>query len=135
MDIMTLDSAKKISDYAEQLVAEQYGNKPFSIAVVDECGFTVLYHKEDNAKLLTINLTPAKAYTAARMGQSTADFLKRLQKEQLHISYFADDKFVAMPGGVPVFDVKNKLIGAVGIGGLKEDGQVAAQVAEFANSL
>ena len=135
MDNMTLDLAKKISTYAEHLVAEEYANKPFSVAIVDKYGFTVLYHKLDNAKLLTINLTPAKAYTAARMGQTTADFLNRLQKENLNISYFADNKFVAMPGGVPIFDKDKNLIGAVGIGGLKEDGEVAAKTAAAFNNL
>ena len=135
MDNMTLDLAKKISVYAENLVAKEYGNNPFSIAIVDKSGFTVLYHKLDNAKLLTISLTPAKAYTAVRMGQPTADFLNRLQKENLNISYFADDKFVAMPGGVPVYDANKNMIGAVGIGGLKEDGEVAAKVAAVVTTL
>lgn len=128
MDNMTLALAKKISDYAEDLVEKEYENKPFSVAIVDKDGFTVLYHKQDNAKLLTINLTPAKAYTAVRMGQTTTDFLTRLQQENLNIRYFADDKFVAMPGGAPIKNANNKIIGAIGIGGLKKDGEVAAKI-------
>jgi cob(I)alamin adenosyltransferase len=128
MDNMTLALAKKISDYAEELVEKEYENNPFSIAIVDKNGFTVLYHKQDDAKLLTINLTPAKAYTAARMGQTTAAFLTRLQKENLNIRYFADNKFVAMPGGVPIRNAHNKIIGAIGIGGLKKDGEVAERI-------
>lgn len=129
VDNITLALAKKIADYAEATVAGEYGRKPFSVAVCDKDGFLVLFHKLDGAKLLTISLTPNKAYTAARMGVSTADFLRRLQQENLNIAYFADDKFVAMPGGVPVYNDKQQVIGAVGIGGLKEDGEVAAKVA------
>lgn len=132
MENMTLTLAKKLGVYAEELVAREYGGKPFSVAVCDKEGFLVLFNKQDGAKLLTINLTPQKAYTAARMGVATADFLRRLQQEQLNISYFADERFVAMPGGVPVYNEQQQLIGAVGIGGLKEDGEVAAKTAAAA---
>ena len=129
MDNITLVLAKKLGNYAEELVAREYGMKPFSVAVCDKDGFLVLFNKLDGAKLLTISLTPNKAYTAARMGVPTADFLRRLQQENLNVAYFADDKFVGMPGGVPVYNDRQQLIGAVGIGGLKEDGEVAAKVA------
>ena len=126
---MTLELAKKIAECAESLVATEYGSNPFSVAVCDKDGFLVLFQKADNAKLLTIKLTPAKAYTAARMGVPTVDFLQRLQTENLEICYFADGTFTAMPGGMPIFNSQHKLIGAVGIGGLKQDGEVAEKVA------
>lgn len=132
MDNMTLELAKKLEDYAEDLVKKEYGSKPFSVAVCDKDGFLVLFHKLDGAKLLTIALTPNKAYTAVRMGVSTADFLARLQRDNLQISYFADPNFVAMPGGSPIYNEAKQIIGAVGIGGLKEDGEVAAKVASVA---
>ncbi len=129
MNNITLTLAKKLGHYAEELVTREYGMKPFSVAICDKDGFLILFNKLDGAKLLTINLTPNKAYTAARMGVPTADFLRRLQQENLNVAYFADDKFVGMPGGVPVYNDRQQLIGAVGIGGLKEDGEVAAKVA------
>jgi len=132
---ITLALAKKIGNYAEEIVVKEYGAKPFSVAICDKDGFLVLFSKQDGAKLLTINLTPNKAYTAARMGVSTADFLLRLQRDNLNISYFADDKFVGMPGGVPIYNDQQQIIGAVGIGGLKEDGEVAAKVAAMAANL
>ena len=135
MENVTLALAKKIGNYAEELVAKDYGARPFSVAVCDKDGFLVLFNKQDGAKLLTINLTPNKAYTAARMGVSTSDFLARLQRDNLNISYFADDKFVGLPGGVPLVNEQQQLIGAVGIGGLKEDGEVAARVAAAAANL
>ena len=135
MENITLELAKKIGNYAEDLVGKEYGMKPFSVAICDKDGFLVLFNKLDGAKLLTISLTPNKAYTAARMGVSTADFLLRLQRDNLNISYFADDKFVAMPGGVPIYNDQQQMIGAVGIGGLKEDGEVATKVAAAATTL
>ena len=135
MKNITLELAKKIGTYAEELVAKEYGAKPFSVAICDKDGFLVLFSKQDGAKLLTINLTPNKAYTAARMGVSTANFLLRLQRDNLNISYFADDRFVGMPGGVPIYNSQQEMIGAVGIGGLKEDGEVADKVAVAATNL
>lgn len=135
LENMSLALAKKLGSYAEEIVAKEYGGKPFSVAICDKDGFLVLFNKLDGAKLLTINLTPNKAYTSARMGVSTADFLARLQRENLNISYFADEKFVGMPGGVPIHNDCQQIIGAVGIGGLKEDGEVAAKVAAAVASL
>jgi len=135
LDNMTLALAKKLAVQVEALVAKEYGAKPFSFAVCDKDGFTVLFHKLDGAKLLTINLTPDKAYTAVRMGVSTADFLLRLQRDNLNIAYFADARFVGMPGGEPIYNAQQQMIGAVGIGGLKEDGEVAAKVAAAAAAL
>ena len=132
MDNITLALAEKIAAKAKQLVAESYGDKPFSVAVCDKDGFLVLYHKEDGAKLLTINLTPCKAYTAARMGTSTAAFLDRLQKNNLNIGYFQDEKFTALPGGGPLLNAQRQLMGAVGIGGVAQDGEVAAKLAALA---
>ena len=129
MNNMTLELAKKIAECAESLVAAEYGSNPFSVAVCDKDGFLVLFQKANKAKLLTIKLTPAKAYTAVRMGVSTANFLQRLQMENLEICYFADETFTAMPGGVPIFNPQDELIGAIGIGGLKQDGEVAEKIA------
>ncbi len=130
VDNMTLKLAKEVSRYADALVKKEYNNNPFSIAVCDKDGFLVLFQKKDDAKLLTIKLTPAKAYTAVRMGVPTSNFLQRIQTENLEIYYFTDNNFTAMPGGVPIYNSSSKIIGAIGIGGLKEDGEVAEKVAK-----
>ncbi len=129
MDNMTLAIAEKVAAKAKQLVAESYGGKPFSVAVCDKNGFLVLYHKLDGAKLLTINLTPCKAYTAVRMGTSTAAFLERLKRDNLDIGYFQDTRFTALPGGEPLLNAQKQLFGGIGIGGLAQDGEVAAKLA------
>jgi glc operon protein GlcG len=49
----------------------------------------------------------------------------------LAISYFQDEHFTALPGGMPLFNDQKQLIGAVGIGGLAQDGEAAALVAEL----
>ena len=132
MENMTLELAEELAALAGKIAAERYGAKPFTTAVCDKDGFLVLFKKQDGAKLLTIGLTPCKAYTAARMGVSTRDFLQRLQKEQLDISYFADAKFTALPGGVPIYNAAGKCIGALGIGGLAQDGELAEEIAAAA---
>lgn len=46
MENMTLDFAKSIAEFAETLVKNEYGDNPFSVAVVDKDGFTILYQGE-----------------------------------------------------------------------------------------
>lgn len=46
MENMTLEFAKDIAKFAESLVKNEYGDNPFSVAVVDKDGFTVLYQKK-----------------------------------------------------------------------------------------
>ena len=128
---MTLALAQRAEAHALQLAAN--GGHAISVSIVDASGFLVAFAKMDGAKLLTIHLTHHKAYTAARMGQPTHAFLARLQRDNLQIDCFGDDKFTALPGGVPVI-VDGELIGAVGVGGITPQGdqEVAEQVAHFA---
>jgi glc operon protein GlcG len=114
---------------ALNLMQEKYAGRALSVAVCDKSGFLLAFARSDEAKLLTIELTQRKAYTAARTGVQTQAFLQRLQQENLNIAYFSDDRFSALPGGIPVYDGDKRLLGAVAIGGIsaKED-QEAAEI-------
>ncbi|MBS1155071.1 MAG: heme-binding protein [Proteobacteria bacterium] len=135
---LTLAIAQSAVQHALQLSQQRYGGRPLSVAVCDKSGFLLAFARMEEAKLLSIELTQRKAYTAARMGAPTHVFLQRLQQENLEISYFADDKFSAMPGGLPVFNADKQLIGALAIGGIsaKEDLEAAELiVAALADAL
>jgi glc operon protein GlcG len=125
---MTLELAQRAVTHALQLAEK--GRHTISVSVVDKSGFLVAFAKMDGVKLLTIHLTHHKAYTAARMEVSTDAFLARLQRDNLEIAYFGDEKFTALPGGVPIL-VGGELIGAVGIGGIttEMDQEIAEHVA------
>ncbi|MFV0547799.1 MAG: GlcG/HbpS family heme-binding protein [Limnobaculum xujianqingii] len=130
---ITLEQARLVADKALEVAANQYNHRPLSVAICDNHGFLLAFNRMDNAKLLTIDLTQRKAYTAARMSCKTLAFLQRLQKEALDIHYFGDPHFTALPGGIPVFQPDGKLAGAVAIGGLsaEEDHQLAEIVAQY----
>jgi uncharacterized protein GlcG (DUF336 family) len=103
---------------AIDIANRQYGGRPLSVAVCDANGDLLAYARMDGAKLMTIRLTQMKARTAARMGTTTKDFMARLQRENLEISFFGDDQFTALPGGIPVKDSNGAVIGGVACGGL-----------------
>ncbi len=130
MPNLGLELAQKAVQKALELSRTEYGNRPLSVAVCDKNGFLMAFAKMDDAKLLTIELTQRKAYTASRLGGTTRAFQERLQKENLDISWFGDGLFTALPGGVPVIDAEKRLLGAVGIGGIsaREDHEAAEKV-------
>ncbi|MFW0767731.1 heme-binding protein [Trabulsiella odontotermitis] len=130
MTTLTLQQARRAQEYALTLAETQYNQRPLSVAVCDASGELLCFARMDNAKLLTVELTQRKARTSSRLGCTTLAFLQRLQKEQLDISYFADPRFTALPGGIPVMR-DGKCLGAVAVGGLsaQEDHEAAAAVA------
>lgn len=130
---ITLSLAQQATALALSLASSEYNNRALSVAVCDCNGSLLAFNRMDNAKLLTIELTQRKAYTAARLSTKTLAFLQRLQKENLDIQYFGDNLLTALPGGIPVFSPSGALAGSVAIGGLSadEDHQVAEKIAQF----
>lgn len=130
---LTANVAQQAIHYAFQLSKAHYSGQPLSVAVCDDAGFLMAFAKLDGAKLLTIELTQRKAYTSSRLGCTTAAFLQRLQTEDLAIGYFADEKFTALPGGIPLINEQKKCLGAVAIGGISAEGdhQAAEKVANY----
>ncbi|POT58136.1 heme-binding protein [Citrobacter amalonaticus] len=131
MTTLTLEQASRAVENALSLAATHYNQRPLSVAVCDASGELLSFARMDNARLLTIELTQRKARTSSRLGCTTQAFLQRLQKEQLDISYFADARFTALPGGIPIIH-EGKCLGAVAVGGLsaQEDHDAAQTVAE-----
>lgn len=134
---ITLECANKMVVFGLEIAQKQFSGRPLTIAVCDKNGYLLALARMDNAKLLTIELTQRKAYTSSRLGCKTQDFLNRLQLENLDINYFGDERFTALPGGIPLFNSEQQLIGAVGVGGLsaQEDNQAALAVAEYIHSV
>ena len=121
MMTLTLQQARRAVDCALDLADTRYAQRPLSVAVCDAHGELLSFARMDNAKL----------FTSSRLGCTTLAFLQRLQNESLDISYFADPRFTALPGGVPILH-NGKCVGAVAVGGLsaQEDHDAAMAVAE-----
>ena len=90
----------------------------------------------EGAPVRSIQISQAKAYTAARMGVSTEAFLARIRKEEIEISYFGDPMLTALPGGSVLRDETGAMIGAIGVSGLTgaEDQQITDAIAEVVKS-
>ncbi|MEZ7214282.1 heme-binding protein [Klebsiella spallanzanii] len=131
MTTLTLEQAQRAVACALDLAETRYAKRPLSVAVCDASGELLSFARMDSAKLLTIELTQRKARTSSRLGCTTQAFLQRLQKELLDIGYFADPRFTALPGGIPLVH-DGRCLGAVAVGGLsaQEDHDAALAVAE-----
>jgi glc operon protein GlcG len=111
--------------------------RPICVSVCDTEGFLIAFGRMEGGHVRSIEISQAKAYTAARMGVDTDAFLERLQRENLSISYFCDSRMTALTGGVVLKDATGVVIGGVGVSGLKpqEDLAIARTVAELLKSL
>ena len=119
---LTLDGAKRIMAAAE---AEAAKNKwTVAIAIVDEAGELVAFHKIDETQAGSIDIAIGKARTAARMKRPT----KALEDAVAggRTVFLAVDGLVPLEGGVPT-TVEGRVVGAVGVSGVtsQQDAQVA----------
>lgn len=106
--------------------AVQDGKLPVCFAVVDRAGELLCFHRMDGAPVRLIQIAIGKAYTAARMETSTRSFQARLVREALTLADFCDDKFTALPGGIPLRR-NDRVVGAVGVSGraIEDDNALA----------
>lgn len=105
---------------------------PVCVCVADEHGFILGYTQMDGSSSRSFTMARAKAYTAARMGQSTAAFHERLVREHLSLADFGDTLMTSVQGGVPVHGKDGKILGGVAVSGRRpaEDEALALRIAE-----
>jgi glc operon protein GlcG len=130
MPDLTLDRAQALLANAMDRAARDFG-RPICVAVCDERGLLLAFARMDGAPARSVRIAQGKAYTAARMGVTTAALLARLHREQIEVGYFCDPELTALPGGSPLKDAGGRLLGAVGVSGLTsaEDQTVTDAVA------
>src|SRR5690606_12677354 len=106
--------------------------RPICVAVFDAAGMLLAFVRMDGAPLRSIRISQGKAYTAARMGVTTAAFLARLRKEDIEVGYFCDPELTALPGGSVLRNADGTTAGAIGVSGLTsaEDQQITDAIAE-----
>lgn len=120
--VITLDGAKAILAAAE---AEALKNKwTVAIAVVDESGNLIAFHKVDDTQVGSIDIAIGKARTAARMKRPTKALEDAVAGGRTVM--LAIDGLTPLEGGVPVM-LGGRVIGAVGVSGVtsQQDAQVA----------
>ena len=83
-----------------------------NIAVVDAGANLVAFARMDNAPLGTVDISIKKAKTAALFQVSSGPSYYANLKECNGVDF---KDFIAVSGGVPIFDGKNVLIGGIGV--------------------
>ena len=117
---MDLTTAQKIG---ERILQELKNNKKHAaLAVCDKHGDLFYFARTDKARLSTIKIAINKAYTAARDQVETIKIGDMLRDNSLgyHLEFYGDEKFTGWGGGIPVRDVNDNVIGAIGVSGLTE---------------
>src|SRR5208283_39651 len=133
MDALTLAQANELTRLAMEKTKAEY-NRPICVAIVDPAGFLIAFQRMEGAPLRSIAIAQGKAYSAARMQVSTDALLARLERENIPVSYFCDDKITALPGGSVLKNADGAIIGAAGVSGLTsaEDQEIADYLAAMA---
>ncbi len=129
---LNLNLAQSMISKALEHAAAEY-QRPICISICDANGLLLAFNRVTGGHKRSVAVCQAKAYTAAYMGVDTAAFLERLQREKLDISYFCDPGLTALPGGIVLKDASGKVLGGIGVSGLKAEEDAA--VARFAAKL
>ena len=129
---LNLQMARAMVEKALEKAAHEF-KRPICVSVCDSAGLLMAFNRVEGGHARSVDISQAKAYTAARMGVDTEVFLARLQNENLSISYFCDSKMTALPGGIVLKNHAGKVLGGIGVSGLKaeEDAVVARAASEL----
>ena len=124
MSKLTLDTAKEIVDAAEQRAAEI--DVPMCVAVADEGGNPVAFHRMDGALLASIDIARNKAYSSVAMEMETQTIQEVSQPgESLYgLGTTNDGRIVTFGGGLPLEDDDGTVVGGVGVSGGSADEDV-----------
>lgn len=119
---LTLEVARRVAAAAE--AEARRNNWAVSIAVLDEAGHMMVFHRMDGAKLAATDIAIRKARTAVYFQGPT----KALEEEVAggRTALLPIDGFMPLEGGIPLM-VDGVLVGAVGVSGVtgSQDAQCA----------
>jgi len=110
---LTLEGAKKVIAGAEAEAAKNHVG--CSIAVVDDGGNLIAFHRVDPTFPAGARVPIGKARTAALFRQPTRNF-EEVITQKGRTSMIALDDFTPLQGGVPIV-VDGQIVGAIGVSG------------------
>src|SRR5262250_1593695 len=110
---LTLEGAKRVIAAAEAEAAKNHVG--CNIAVVDDGGNLVAFHRVDPTFPAGARVSIGKARTAALFRQPTKNFEDAITQKG-RTSMIALDDFTPLQGGVPII-VGGQIVGAVGVSG------------------
>jgi len=115
--VLTLEAAKRMAVAAEAEAAKN--GWLVAVAVVDDGGNLLLFHRMDNAKLVAVDIAIRKAKTAVFFQGETKALELEVTKGG-RTSLLPIDDFMPLEGGLPIA-VEGKIIGAIGVSGMAGD--------------
>ena len=94
-----------------------------SIAVVDEGGYLLAFHRMDGAPPISAEVSIGKAHTSAMTRRPSKFFEDRVKERPAFVNFPAG---ILIQGGVPILH-QGECVGAIGVSGVQsfEDEQVA----------
>ena len=111
--------------------------KPVAVVVLDNAGHVVAAKREDGATMFRYDIALGKAWGAAAFGVSSRALAQKAQENpnfMLSLTNAATGRILPNPGGLPIFDVEGKLLGAVGVSGDSGDRDEAFAAAGVENA-
>ncbi len=110
---LTLDDARVIMAAAEKKAREV--GVDMDVAVTDDSGSLLMFHRMDNARITSIDIAISKAFTASAARRSTRAYGEVSQPGGpafgIHVSN--QGRFMIVAGGLPMF-VDDQIVGGVG---------------------
>lgn len=107
---------------------------PMCIAITDESGNLIAFERMDGGKVISINISHDKAFTAATLGKGTHEIGMNAQPGQpaFGISNAVQGRFMIVGGGLPV-QVDGVTVGGIGVssGSPAQDQEVAQAGIDF----
>jgi len=121
---ITVDDAKRVA--APALAEARKNNWNVAVAIVDISGNLVYYEKMDDTQLGSVNVSIAKARSAALFKRPTKAFQDVLAAGGEGLRILRLEGAVPLEGGVPII-IDGRIVGAIGVSGVtsQQDGQVA----------
>ncbi|MEO7648506.1 MAG: heme-binding protein [Gemmatimonadaceae bacterium] len=121
---ISLDDAKRVA--APALAEARKNNWNVAVAIVDYSGNLVYYEKMDGTQLGSVNVSIAKARSAALFKRPTKAFQDVVAAGGEGLRVLRLEGAVPLEGGVPII-IGGMIVGAIGVSGVtsQQDGQVA----------
>ncbi len=131
--LLSLEMARHMADACEEMRNATDWN-PIIVAIVDRGADLVLFRRQDDALLGSVDIALGKARSAAKLSFSTRSLRDIVYGKDGKpgrapgLIHFPD--FVALPGGLPVLNAAGELVGGIGVSGATGDqDEMCAQAA------
>jgi uncharacterized protein GlcG (DUF336 family) len=110
---LTLDDARVMMKAAEKKAREI--GVDMDIAIADDGGSLLMFHRMDNARITSIDIAISKAFTAAAARKSTRAYGQTSQPRgpSYGIQVSNQGRFMIIAGGLPIF-FEEQIVGGIG---------------------